>query len=433
VEWKDHDRSKKTLARAVAFNTLSCCAPNAVLFTFGDNQTYPLWYIQEVEGFRRDVRIINTSLLGIDWYIDQLNYRINDADAVPMVWKKKDYIGDHHNYIGYIKNPQIPEDKYFNLMDICNFMNSDDPANKGQRGYESVNYIPSKNFFVQSLNKDQLIAQKMVDATDTSRIITDMKFTYPKTMAYKSDLAVLNIIAAVAAEGWKRPLYFDAGLRQGDYGGTGDYLHMEGNVYRLMPFRYADAPKINTQVLGIINTEKSYDLYVNKFIWGGAERNDVYFDEPNRHELLTYRFDASFIANQLTAEGKKEKAIQVLDKVMSGITEHSYSYDYTAYFIAAAYYHAGAIAKANALTDKIVRNADVGVNWVASLNEDGRSAMAEEVKQQFQILQSLSSTAYQVGDTVTAKKVYEKMQALGPKVKDLLQSARGAQGAGDEQ
>ena len=433
VEWNDHDRSHKTLARAVAFNTLSCCAPNAVLFTFGDNQTYPLWYIQEVEGYRKDVRVINTSLLGIDWYIDQLNYRVNDADAVPMVWTKKDYIGDHHNYISYIKNPQIPDDKFFNLLDICNFMNSDDPANKGQRGSEAVNYIPSKNFFVQSLSKDELVAKGMVPAADTSRIITDMKFAYPKTMAYKSDLAVLNIIAAVAREGWNRPLYFDAGLRQGDYGGTGDFLHMEGNVYRLMPYRYADAPKINTQVLGIINTEKSYDLYVNKFIWGGGERNDVYFDEPNRHEFLTYRFDASFIANQLIAEGKKDKAIQVLDKVMSGITEHSYAYDYTAYFIAAGYYHAGAIAKANALADKIVRNAADDVNWVASLNEDGRASLADDVKQQFQIMQSLSSTAYQVGDTVTAKKIYEKMQALGPKVKELLQTSKGAPAGGEEQ
>jgi len=208
---------------------------------------------------------------------------------------------------------------------------------------------------------------------------------------------------------------------------------MEGNVYRLMPYRYADAPKINTQVLGIINTEKSYDLYVNKFIWGGGERNDVYFDEPNRHEFLTYRFDASFIANQLIAEGKKDKAIQVLDKVMSGITEHSYAYDYTAYFIAAGYYHAGAIAKANALADKIVRNAADDVNWVASLNEDGRASLADDVKQQFQIMQSLSSTAYQVGDTVTAKKIYEKMQALGPKVKELLQTSKGAPAGGEEQ
>ncbi len=433
VEWADHDRSHKTLARAVAYNTLSCCAPNAVLFTFGDNQTYPLWYIQEVEGFRKDVRVINTSLLGIDWYVDQLNYRVNDADAVPMIWKKKDYIGDHHNYISYMKDPRIPDDKYFNLEEICNFMISDDPSKKDPRRGEPMNYIPAKNFFVQSLSKETLISRGLIHAEDSARINTEMKFVYPKSTAYKSDQAILNIIAAVAKEGWKRPLYFDAGLRQGDYGGTGDYLHMEGNVYRLMPFKYTDAAKVNPQVLGTINTEKSYDLYMNKFLWGGGERNDVYFDEPNRHEFVTYRMDGSFIANQLTTEGKKDKAIQVLDKIMSGITEHSYSYDYTAYFIAAAYYHAGAIDKGNKLTEKLVRNAVDDVNWIASLNEEGKMQMADEVKQQFQIMQSLSSTAYQAGDSVTAKSIYGKMQALGPKVKELLNTKGGPGGGGDEQ
>ena len=433
VEWADHDRSHKTLARAVAYNTLSCCAPNAVLFTFGDNQTYPLWYIQEVEGFRKDVRIINTSLLGIDWYVDQLNYRVNNADAVPMIWKKKDYIGDHHNYISYLKDPRIPEDKFFDLAEICEFMDSDDPAKKASRGPEQVNFIPSKNFFVKSLSKDTLVARGLVNASDTGRVNNEMKFAYPKTTAYKSDLAILNIIAAVAKEGWNRPLYFDAGLRTGDYGGTGDYLHMEGNVYRLMPFKFNDAAKINPQVLGIINTDKSYDLYMNKFIWGGGERNDVYFDEPNRHEFVTYRMDGSFIANQLTQEGKKDKAIQVLDKIMAGITEHSYCYDYTAYFIAAAYYHAGAIEKGDKLTEKLVRNAVDDVNWIASLSDDSKGAMADEVKQQFQIMQSLSSTAYQAGDTVMAKNIYGKMQALGPKVKELLNTKGGPGGGGDEQ
>jgi hypothetical protein len=435
VEWKDHDRSKKTLARAVAYNTLSCCAPNAVLFTFGDNQTYPLWYIQEIEGFRKDVRIINTSLLGIDWYIDQLNYRINDADAVPMIWKRKDYVGDHHNYISYVKNPQIPEGKYFNLTDICNFMNSDDPANKGQGRNEAMNYMPSKNFFVPSLSKEELVAKGLAKTEDTTRINTDMKFVYPKNMPYKSDLAILNIIAAVANEGWKRPLYFDAGLRSGDYGGTGDYLHMEGLVYRLMPFKYNDAAKINPQVLGIINTDKSYDLFVNKFIWGGAERTDVYFDEPNRHEFVTYRYDASFLANQLVAEGKKDKAIAVLDKVMAGITEASYCYDLTAYFIASGYYRAGALTKGNDLSAKIVRNAIDNVNWITSLPDYGRAQLADDVKQQFQIMQSLSSTAYQAGDSATAKNIYGKMQNLAgnAKVKDLLQTKSGPGGGGDEQ
>lgn len=428
VEWKDHDRSKKTLARAVAYNTLSCCDSNAVLFTFGDNQTYPLWYIQEIEGFRRDVRIINTSLLGIDWYVDQLNHKINDADAVPMIWKRKDYIGDRHNYISYVKNPQIPEDKYFNLTDICNFMNSDDPANMGQGRGEPMNYMPSKNFFTPSLSKEELISRGWINPADTGRVITDVKWVYPKTTPYKSDLAILNIIAAVANEGWKRPLYFDAGLRTGDYGGTGDYLHMEGLVYHLMPFKYADAAKVNQQVLGTINTDKSYDLFVNKFLWGGGERTDVYFDEPNRHEFVTYRMDASFVANQLVAEGKNEKAIKLLDRVMTGITEQSYCYDYTAYFIAAAYYRAGAVAKANKLTDKIVDNAAVGVNWVASLKDDSRDGMADDVKQQFQIMQSLASTAYQAGDSVKAKEIFGKMQALGPKVKDLLNVPEGGGG-----
>lgn len=432
VEWKDHDRSKKTLARAVAYNTLSCCAPNAVLFTFGDNQTYPLWYIQEIEGFRRDVRIINTSLLGIDWYVDQLNNKVNDADAVPMIWKRKDYIGDRHNYISYVKNPQIPEDKYFNLTDICNFMVSDDPANKGQGRGEAMNYMPTKNFFTPSLSKEELITRGWIKPEDTGRVITDVKWVYPKSTPYKSDLAILNIIAAVANDGWKRPLYFDAGLRSGDYGGTGDYLHMEGLVYRLMPFKYADAPKINQQVLGTINTEKSYDLFLNKFMWGGADRKDVYFDEPNRHEFVTYRMDASFIANQLIVEGKKDKAIQLLDKVMDKISEESYCYDYTAYFIAASYYRAGALDKANKLTDKIIKNAETDISWAASLKGDSRSWMESDVKQDFQIIQSLASTAYQVGDSVKAKAIFDRMQLLGRSVDDLLREP-ARQGAGAEQ
>ena len=439
VEWNDHDRSKKTLARAVAYNTLSCCAPNAVLFTFGDNQTYPLWYMQEVEGFRKDVRIINTSLLGIDWYIDQLNYRINDADAVPMIWKREDYIGDRHNYIQYFDNPalKIPKDQYFNLADVCNFMISKDPANMaGRRGGDEVNYMPIKNFFVPSLNKEELLKRGLVNAEDTNRVSTEMKWAFPKGTAYKGDLAILNIIAAVANDGWKRPLYFDAGLRTGDYGGTGDYLHMEGLVYHLMPFRYKDSIKINSQVLGTINTEKGYDLFMNKFIWGGAERNDVYFDEPNRHEFVTYRMDGSFLANQLTTEGKKDKAIQVLDKVMAGITEHSYSYDYTGYFIAAAYYRAGALGKADSLTNKIIRNAETDITWAASLPEDSRSAMSDDVRQQIQILQSLGQMAYQAGDSTMVRVISNKFRSLEPKLKDIpnLRSApQQGGGGGDEQ
>ena len=434
-EWKDHDRSKKTLARDVAYNTLSCLAPNAVLFTFGDNQTYPLWYIQEVEGYRKDVRVINTSLLGMGWSIDELNARVNDADVVPMIWRTEDYIGDRHNFVQYYDNPvlKVQKDKYFNLIDICNFIISKEPGNMvGRTGGELTNYLPTRNFFLPALSKEELVKRDMVPAADTSRISTEMKWGYPKTTPNKSDLAILNIIAAVAKDGWNRPLYFDAGLRQGDYGGTGDYFHMEGDVYRLMPYKYTDAAKVSQPILGSMNTEKSYDLFVNKFRWGGGERNDVYFDEPNRREFITYRMDASFLANALAAEGKKDSAIKVLDKVMTCITEHSYYYDFTAYYIAAAYYRAGAPDKAKALTMKIVRNAEADVNWVTSLSEDDKMAMGDDVKQQFQIMQSLSATAYQTGDSATAKQIYSEMQTMGPKVKELL-NVKGQQQGGQEE
>ncbi len=436
VEWDDHDRSRKWLAHDVAFNTLSCCDSNAVLFTFGDNQTYPLWYIQEVEGFRQDVRIINTSLLGIDWYVDQLNYKTNKADALPMIWKREDYIGDHHNYTMYNKNPQIPADKFFNLTEICNFINSKDPDKMGMsRGQEPMNYIPSKNFFAPSLSKEELIRRGFVKPEDSAKVITDMKFVYPKNAATKSDLAILNIIAGVANEGWKRPIYFDAGLRSGDYVGTGDYLHMEGLVYHLLPFKYNDPAKNNAQVLGSVNTDKSYDLFMKTFKWGGADRNDVYFDEPNRHDLYSYRMDASFLANSLVAEGKNDKAIQVLDKVMAGITEHSYYYDLTGYFLASSYYRAGGIKQAQALSMKMVQNAESNVNWVASLGEEPRAIMGDEINQQFQILQGIAQTAVQARDSATAKSIFDKMQLMGPKVRDLLEKkgGRGPAPSGDDE
>ena len=434
VEWDDHDRSHKTLARDVAHNTLSACAPNAVLFTFGDNQTYPLWYLQEVEGYRQDVRIINTSLLGIDWYVDQLNYKVNNADAVPMMWKRENYLGDRHNGLGYFENPKIPKGQFINLIDVCNFMNSDNPDTKlTTNSGDLVNYIPTKNFYVPSLSKEELIRNQMATPEDTTHISTDMRFVYPKDNAYKSDLAILNIIAAVAKEGWKRPLYFDAGLRQGDYGGTGDFLRLEGTVYRLLPYKFTDSVKNTQQILGTVNTEKSYNLFMG-FTYGGGETNIVYFDEPNRHEFVTYRMDASTIANALSAEGKQDKANKLLDKIVAGVTEHSYAYDYTAYFIAAAYYRAGNIAKGQAISKKIVANSFKDLDWVESLPESTREAMGFDVKQQLQVLQSLASAAHFGGDQAYAQTIIDRLNKVGPGVKELMNAKAGAaqQGGDDE-
>ena len=117
-EWDDHDRGKKTLARDDAKNYLESCAPNAILFCFGDNDTYPLWYAQEVEQVRPDIRIVNTSLLGIDWYINQLRYKINKSDSVDVIWRPDQIIGDKRQHLQYIASPNVPKETPFDLYDV---------------------------------------------------------------------------------------------------------------------------------------------------------------------------------------------------------------------------------------------------------------------------------------------------------------------------
>ncbi|HXS37330.1 MAG TPA: DUF2723 domain-containing protein [Flavipsychrobacter sp.] len=421
-EWNDHDRSRKQLARATAYNTLMSCAPNAILFTDGDNTTYPLWYLQEVEHIRPDVRVIIIELLGSDWYIDQLNYRINDADAVPMIWKKEDYVGDHHNYIRYFNNQQIPQDKYFNLEEICNFMDSNDPQNKAQTNEgEAVNYLPTKKLFIQPLSKEVLVKNGLLKATDSANVSTDMKFTGPKDALLKNDLGILNIIAGVAKQGWKRPIYFDGSLPSGDvFEGLNDYVHLEGLVYRLLPYKYPDHINTNANEPGIVDVDKSYNLFMNTYIWGSADRNDVYIDEKNRMMLIAYRLNGARIANELVNKGRNEDAIRLLDKIMSSITEHSYPYDYVAYYIVNAYYRAGAKDKAKALVMKLTKNSEDDLNWIGTLSESGMESEGREAQNDLALINMLGNSAQAARDTVTASRLSKKLQYLYPKVSSIL-------------
>lgn len=412
-EWDDHDRSKKTIAWATAYNTLSSVAPNAVLFTFGDNDTYPLWYLQEVEHFRPDVRIVNTSLLGIDWYIDQLNYKVNDADAVPMMWKKKDYVGDHKNYIRYFDNPQIPKDRFFNLAEVCTFVNSDDQANKLRTmGGDMENYLPSQNFVVPGLSREALVQNGMLSAADSTPVNTEMKFTFPKDIAYKDDLAVLQIVAAVAADGWKRPLYFGAGMGD-NYQGMNDYMKLEGSVFRLVPFKPMNDRARNPGEMGFVDGAKSYDLFMKTYKWGGAERKDVYFDEKNRQMLTSYRIDAARVADQLTAEGKQAQAIEVLDKVTNGITAQSYAYDVPTYYMVISYYRAGAKEKGRNLAMALAKNMEDDVKYILNFDdEDKRLSLARDIQNDLTIINIMSNVANQSGDSTTGKELSQKFEAL---------------------
>ena len=419
-EWDDHDRSGKTLARSTAYNVLQSCAPNAILLTFGDNDTYPLWYMQEVEETRRDVRIMINTLIGTEWFIDQLQNKVNDADAVPMVWKREDYIGTRHEYVRYYNNGRVPQDKYFNLYDVCKFMVGKDPENMMQEGGEGMgNFLPTKNLLVQGLSKEELVKKGMVDAADTANIINEMKFSLSQGYLYKNDITLLNIIAENARLGWPRPIYLSGGFPGNDnYLGLHDYLRQEGMVYRLVPYKKVAPQATARQMQQSINTnvDKTYNLFMNTFLWGGGDKTNVYFDEKNRVMMLAYRLYASQLADELTSLGRTADAVKLLDKVMAGITHQAYYYDMGAFYMAASYFKAGAKEKGRDLSLLIAKNSEDDIEWVLSLEDSRKEAASRDIRNDVAFVNSLSQAAKAAGDDKTADLLNKKFQTMYQKV-----------------
>lgn len=310
-EWDDHDRSRKVLSRDLAKDYLESCAPNAILFSYGDNDTYPLWYAQEVEGIRPDIRVINFSLLGIDWYINELRYKVNQSDPIDVIWTPEQIIGGKRDYILYRPKEHIPEDRYYDLYDLMkNYVGSDDPAVKEDRGGgEALNTYPVKKV---SVPVDKSLVQKNGTVNATDSVVSELRFDIPKGAMVKNDLALLNIIAA---NKWNRPVYFtnpDAGL------GFDQYIRRDGLSFRLVPV-------MNSRV----NTDWMMDKAMNKFAFGNANVKGVYFDEENRRHLNTIRSAYTELAIDLVGKGRKEDARKVLEKADKMLDQSNLAYGMT--------------------------------------------------------------------------------------------------------
>ncbi|HWB28362.1 MAG TPA: DUF2723 domain-containing protein [Chitinophagaceae bacterium] len=306
-EWDDHDRSKKQLARDLAKDYLESCAPNAILFTFGDNDTYPLWYAQEVEGIRPDIRVINTSLLGIDWYINELRYKINKSDAIDVMWSEKQIEGNNRNYVRYNPNPAYPNNRYYNLDSIMRYyVGSDDPSKQMDEGGDLISSYPVKKF---SIPVDVATVRENHTVNPDDSVVTSVNFDVNKNILMKNDLAMLDIIAA---NKWKRPIYFTM-----DYGdlGFGSYVRRDGLSYRLVPVA-------NSQV----NTDHMLDVVLHKFGFGNAGLQDVYFDEENRRHLNIIRRADAELALDLAFKNRKDDAIKVLKRTDDNMLQSNFPY-----------------------------------------------------------------------------------------------------------
>ncbi|HEU4496918.1 MAG TPA: DUF2723 domain-containing protein, partial [Flavobacterium sp.] len=261
--WDDHDRSGKYTAVAMAKAYLESCEPNAILFTIGDNDTFPLWYAQEIEKIRTDVRIVNTSLFMTDWYIDQMKAAAYDSKPLPISFKHEQYVGDKLDYSIY--RPQT--ENRWNIKDFISFLSLNDPRAlyeipNGQK----IHFYPTNKLRIP-VNKEQVIKNKIVSEKYYDSIVPFIDIEIKESALYKNRLMMLDI---VAQNNWERPIYFTGGsFGDDDYLWMKDYLQLDGMVYKLVPVKTPIKKAASPMDMGQIDTEKMYGI-VMKWDWGNS-------------------------------------------------------------------------------------------------------------------------------------------------------------------
>ncbi|MCX6305143.1 MAG: DUF2723 domain-containing protein [Bacteroidetes bacterium] len=403
--WDDHDRSNRYTSLAIAENYLNSCAPDAILFTNGDNDTFPLWYAQEVEGIRTDVRVVNLSLLNTEWYIDQMKRKAYDSDPVPFSLTKEKYRQGNHDVTYLIQDEGI-KNTYVDVKALFGILAQDDTKlkmNTSQIGM--IDYFPTKKFMVTydsaALMKTGSIAPKMAGRLDTIRW---------EVKAQGLEKANLMILDLLATNDWKRPVYFVMTTGADTYIGLEKYFQLEGLAYRLLPVK---ANSIEGQV-GEVNTEVMYDNLMNRFKWGNMNNPGVYIDETNSRMIMNIRGLFGRLAEALIREGKADSAKKVLDRCFEMMPETTVGYDFFTVPLIGAYYKTGETAKANAIAEKLSRSVTDDLVYLFSFPDKDLKPMDMSIQEAVFTMQRLTVVVKEGGQEklaasteATLKKYYD--------------------------
>ena len=384
--WDDHDRSNRYMARDFGQNYLNSLPEKGypIIFTNGDNDTFPLWYNQEVEGVRTDTRVCNLSYLQTDWYIDQMRRPAYDSPSVPILWERLDYVEGTNDFVRihpevkkevleiYKRQPTAARQKFgdepFELRNILdNWVKSKD---------EDLHYIPTDTVYITLdkaaiLRSGMYIPEQYRGATDEetmakmpNRMIISLK---GRNMLTKNHIMLLEMLAST---NWERPLYMSTTVGSDNYIGLEPFFIQEGLAYRITPFNFR---KLGLAKNGFaIDSETMYHNLMNRFKFGGMKNEGIYIDETITRMGYTHRRLYTMLANQLIREGKKEKALAVLDKCEeefpSSILPHNY-WQSQSHLIGQAYLTLGETEKGMAILAQVANNDIEYLIWYLSLDD----------------------------------------------------------------
>lgn len=370
--WDDHDRSGRYTCRDFGSNYLNTCAPNAVIFTNGDNDTFPLWYNQEVEGVRRDVRVCNLSYFQTDWYIDQMKQKAYESAPLPISFTHDSYVQGKRDIIYLMEDPRVKG--AVELKQALDFVKDDNPRTKLEQA-EGAAYIPSKKLFMV-VDKEAVKRYKAVPEKDYDKIADTLTIDFGnRHYITKDELMVLDMIAH---NNWERPLYFAITVGRDKYINLQDYFQLEGFAYRLVPIK-TEASDGGLNV-GCVDSKAMYENVMNKFKWGNMNSPKVYIDENNSRMMMNIRNTFNRLAEQLNDEGQPGKAVQVLDKGIDLIPHKVVPYNYFSMLMAETYFKAGSPEKGKAIINTIMTDYKEQLDYFFKLNRPMRASVDDEIQ-----------------------------------------------------
>ena len=413
-EWKAHDRSTKWTPHDMAQNYLVSCPPNAILFTYGDNDTYSLWYDQEVEGIRPDVRIVNLSLFTGDWYIRQMQGKMNQSAPLPITMPYEKYEEGVRDVI-YYDNKNIPG--FVEVKDLFDFISSDDKRTQVQyQNGDYGNFLPTKNFKI-TINPDTVVKYGVVPADQKDKLAPTMEWKYPSNYITKENLAMLDILAH---NNWKRPICFTTTIGQENLIGLQQYLYKEGFTYHLIPFKPDSA---NKDQLAKTNSLVMYNNMMTRFKYGNF-KHARYLDHESTimfyPVLLSSFLD---LAQGLIKDGHNDLALNVLhkyDEVMPDINNGLEVADRKMFFAQTAY-ELHDIVLGNKFLASVDDYVTDQLDYNYSLMQGNSGSFAErDVHYDIQFLNGIASIADENHQTALSKKFTSQLKDYSGKFASIL-------------
>ena len=361
--WDDHDRSDRYTARDIGANYLRSCAPNSILFTYGDNDSFPVWYVQDVEGERTDVRVANLSYIQAGWYIEMMRQKAFDSDPMPLSLEPGKYKDGIREQLPVNNRVTEPVD----LKEVVQFAGLDDNKYKmdftGRGDY--MNYLPASKFIIE-VDSSTVLLNGTVKEYFKNRIVSPMIWEYTENDAFKGDLAIMDLLST---NKWERPIYFSTTVPSSQYKGLEKYFVQEGMAYRVVPIKI-DIPEKGE--FGMIDPVVMYDNLMNKFTWGNAGDPSVYLDENNRRMFSNFRRLFANLGKALVAQGDTAKATEVAHRGLQIVSTEKIPNDFFSIGIAKVLIMAGRRDEGERIINEVIEYSEKYLDYVINIRPEDR-------------------------------------------------------------